>query len=147
MAAWQRARIILEITPLEPDIDTSAVTGRRVMNNKTRTDPRDLFRITFLNKGQVYEVYVREVYQSDLYGFIEIENFVFGERTQMVVDPGEEKLKGEFAGVKRSFIPIQAIIRIDEVEKEGVASISKGDNIAAFPIQFAPRGNTNSQPD
>ena len=58
-----------------------------------------------------------------------------------------EKLKGEFAGVKRSFIPIQAIIRIDEVEKEGVASISKGDNIAAFPIQFAPRGNTSSQPD
>jgi hypothetical protein len=117
------------------------------MNNKPRSDTRDLFRITFLNKGQVYEVYVREVYQSDLYGFIEIENFVFGERTQVVVDPGEEKLKGEFAGVKRSFIPIQAIIRIDEVEKEGVASISKGDNIAAFPIQFAPRGNSSSQPD
>jgi hypothetical protein len=143
----EEARIILEIATQQPDIDPSAVTGRCIMNNKPRSDSRDLFRITFLNKGQVYEVYVREVYQSDLYGFIEIENFVFGERTQMVVDPGEEKLKGEFAGVKRSFIPIQAIIRIDEVEKEGVASISKGDNIAAFPIQFVPRGNTNSQPD
>ena len=103
---------------------------------------KDLFRITFLNKGQVYEVYAREVYQSDLWGFIEIENFVFGERSQMVVDPGEEKLKNEFHGVKRSFIPLQAIVRIDEVEKEGVASISKGDNITPFPLQLAPRGNS-----
>jgi hypothetical protein len=102
---------------------------------------KDLFRITFLNKGQVYELFAREVYQSDLWGFIEIEEFVFGERSQMVVDPGEEKLKNEFAGVKRSFIPLQAIIRIDEVEKEGVASISKGDNITPFPLQLAPRNN------
>ena len=115
--------------------------------NKPKQDPRELFRITFLNKGQVYEVYAREVYQSDLYGFIEIENFVFGERSQMVVDPAEEKLKTEFNGVVRSFIPLQAIIRIDEVEKEGVATISKGDNIAPFPIQFAPRGQTNGQPE
>jgi len=105
---------------------------------------KDLFRITFLNKGQVYEVYAREVYQSDLWGFIEIENFVFGERSQVVVDPGEEKLKTEFQGVKRSFIPLQAIVRIDEVEKEGVASISKGDNIAPFPLQLAPRGNSHT---
>lgn len=109
--------------------------------NKPPSRPKDLFRVTFLNKGQVYEVYCREVYQSDLWGFIEIEDFVFGERSQMVVDPGEEKLKTELGAVKRSFIPLQAIIRIDEVEKEGVASISKGDNIAPFPIQFSPRGN------
>lgn len=117
------------------------------MNNKVR-DIRDLFRITFLNKGQVYEVYAREVYQSDLWGFIEIENFVFGERSAMVVDPAEEKLKNEFTGVKRSFIPIQAIIRIDEVEKEGVATITKGDNVAPFPIHFSPRTTTTqSQPE
>jgi hypothetical protein len=115
-----------------------------LMNQKTR-NPSELFRITFLNKGQVYEVYAREVYQSDLWGFIEIENFVFGERGHMVVDPSEEKIKNEFVGVKRSFIPLQAIIRIDEVEKEGVATISKGDNIAPFPLHFAPR--TQSQPE
>jgi hypothetical protein len=110
--------------------------------NKPRNTAKDLFRITFLNKGQVYEVYCREVFQSDLWGFIEIEDFVFGERSQMVLDPGEEKLKSEFTGVKRSFIPLQAIIRIDEVEKEGVPTISKGDNIAPFPIQFTPRSST-----
>ncbi len=104
---------------------------------------KELFRITFLNKGQVYEVYAREVYTSDLWGFIEIENFVFGERSHLVVDPGEEKVKNEFSSVKRSFIPLQAIIRIDEVEKEGVATVSKGDNVAPFPMQFTPRNSNN----
>ena len=96
----------------------------------------EIYKITFLNKGKLYEVFVKQVYQSDLYGFIEIEDFVFDEKTQVVVDPSEEKLKAEFNGVKRSFIPIQAIIRIDEVEKSGVSKISNGDNITPFPVSL-----------
>lgn len=96
----------------------------------------EIYKITFLNKGKVYEVFVKQVYQSDLYGFIEIEDYVFDERTQVVVDPSEEKLKAEFSGVKRSFIPIQAIIRIDEVEKSGVSKISSGDNVTMFPVSL-----------
>lgn len=99
---------------------------------------KEIFKITFLNKGKVYEVYAEQVYQSDLWGFIEIEDFVFGEHTQVVVDPSEEKLKAEFQGVKRSFIPLQAIVRIDQVEKEGVAKISSGDNISPFPTLVTP---------
>ena len=96
----------------------------------------EIYKITFLNKGKVYEVFVKQVYQSDLYGFIEIEDYVFDEKTQVVVDPSEERLKSEFNGVKRSFIPIQAIIRIDEVEKSGVSKISSGDNITPFPVSL-----------
>ena len=62
---------------------------------------------------------------------------LFGERSAILVDPGEEKLKSEFAGVKRSYIPMQSIIRIDEVEKQGAAKISEGGDsgkIATFPI-------------
>jgi len=98
--------------------------------------PAEIYKITFLNKGKVYEVFVKQVYQSDLYGFIEIEDFVFDERSQLVVDPAEEKLKAEFKGVKRSFIPMQAIIRIDEVDKSGVSKISNGDNVAPFPVSL-----------
>ena len=45
-------------------------------------------------------------------------------------------LKKEFAGVKRSYIPLQCIVRIDEVDKEGAARISEGGGgkIAAFPV-------------
>ena len=104
----------------------------------------EIYKITFLNKGKVYEVFVKQVYQSDLYGFIEIENYVFDEKTQLVVDPSEEKLKSEFKGVKRSFIPIQAIIRIDEVDKSGGSKISSGDNSAPFPGSLVG-GKTDSQ--
>ena len=51
--------------------------------------------------------------------FLEVEQFIFGERSQMIVDPAEEKLKNEFSSIKRSFIPMQSVVRIDEVEKEG----------------------------
>ena len=98
------------------------------------TNTTDIYKITFLNKGKVYEIFVKQVYQSDLYGFIEIEEFLFDEHSQVVVDPSEEKLKSEFTGVRRSFIPMQAIIRIDEVEKTGVAKISSGDKITPFPV-------------
>ncbi len=95
-----------------------------------------IYRITFLNKGQVYEVFARQVYQSEFYGFIEIEDYLFDERSQVLVDPSEEKLKSEFSGVKRSYVPLQAIVRIDEVEKAGSARISKGDNITPFPLSM-----------
>lgn len=106
----------------------------------------EIYKITFLNKGKVYEVFVKQVYQSELYGFIEVEDFVFNERSQLVVDPSEEKLKSEFSGVKRSFIPMQAIIRIDEVEKSGVSKISNGDNVAPFPVSLVggKAGNKDS---
>ena len=79
-----------------------------------------------------------------MYGFFEVEEFVFGEVSQMIVDPGEEKLKNEFAGVTRSYIPMHSIIRIDEVEKEGVGKIvdapaNSGSNIATFPIPGGAR--------
>jgi len=96
-----------------------------------------IYRVVFQNQTQVYEVYARQIFQSELMGFIEVEEFVFGERTQVIVDPAEEKLKTEFAGVKRSFIPMHAVIRIDEVEKEGqvkVTDVKGGDKVTALPF-------------
>ena len=99
-----------------------------------------LYKISFFSQGQVYEIYARQVSQGGLYGFIEVEELVFGERTQVVVDPSEERLKKEFDGVKRSYLPMHAILRIDEVEKEGVARItdpaSSDSNVTPFPMNF-----------
>ncbi len=86
---------------------------------------RQVYKVVFLNQDKVFEVYARQIYQSDLYGFIEIEEIVFGERSQLVLDPNEEKLKAEFESVIRSYVPIHSVIRIDEVEKEGTAKISE----------------------
>lgn len=103
-----------------------------------------IFKVIFLNQGQVFEVYAKAVYQSDLWGFLVVEDLVFGERTQVVVDPSEEKLKSQFEGVARSYVPVHSIIRIDEVERLGVARISDANgatNIMSFPIPPAQGKN------
>lgn len=99
---------------------------------------RKLYRVTFLNQGKVYEVYARKVSQSGLYGFVEIESLVFGEKSTVVVDPAEEKLQTEFADVVRSYVPMHAVVRIDEVSRPGVAKISvvgeEGSKVTQFPV-------------
>lgn len=99
-----------------------------------------VYRVIFYNQNQVFEVFARAIYQSDMYGFIEVEEFIFGERSQLVVDPSEEKLKSEFSSVKRSYIPMHAVVRIDEVEQEGTAKVTEvapGEKIAQFPFTGA----------
>ncbi|TVZ40790.1 hypothetical protein P886_0121 [Alteromonadaceae bacterium 2753L.S.0a.02] len=105
-----------------------------------------VFKVVFYNRNQLYEIYARSIYQSEMYGFIEVEEFVFGERAKLVVDPGEEKLKSEFAGVKRSYIPLHNIVRIDEVEKEGpgkVTEVKSSDKVTPFPTFPAPAPNND----
>ena len=101
---------------------------------------RSVYKVMFINQGKVYEVYAREVAQSGMLGFIEIAGMVFGDKSAVVIDPSEEKLKNEFSGVKRTYIPMHAVIRIDEVEKEGSAKIvaleGKGDPVVNFPGSY-----------
>ena len=96
-----------------------------------------IFRILFVNQGKVYEVYARKVHHGELFGFIEVEDLVFGERSSVVLDPSEERIKGEFNGVKRTFLPLHSVLRIDEVKKQGVSKITAlegGTNVAQFPM-------------
>ena len=96
-----------------------------------------IFRIMFVNQGKVYEVYARRVSHGELFGFIEVEELVFGERATVVVDPTEERINGEFDGVKRTYLPLHSILRIDEVKKQGVSKITAlegGANVAQFPV-------------
>ena len=102
-----------------------------------------IYKVIFHNGNQVFEVFARQIYQSDMWGFIEIEELLFGERSQLLVDPAEEKLKTEFAGVKRSYVPLQSVIRIDEVEKEGAVKVSdvpktEGAKVTNFPLSGIP---------
>jgi hypothetical protein len=82
-----------------------------------------IYKVVFFNQGKVYEVYAKSVSQGSLFGFVEIEGLLFGEKTSVVVDPSEEALQREFSGVERTYIPLHAVIRIDEVEKRGSGKI------------------------
>ena len=109
---------------------------------------KPLYKIIFMNQGKVYEIYARTIGHGDLFGFVEVEELVFGNRSSLVVDPSEEKIKTEFEGVKRTYLPLHAVIRIDEVEKEGTSKISRleGANVAQFPhpVYTPGSGSTDS---
>jgi hypothetical protein len=103
-----------------------------------------IFKIMFVNQGKVYEIYARKVGQGRLFGFIEVEELVFGERSSVVLDPGEERIKSEFTGVKCTMLPMHSILRIDEVKKQGVSKVSalEGSNVAQFPMSmYQPSGS------
>ena len=95
-----------------------------------------IFKVVFVNQGKVWEIYARKVSHGGLFGFVEVEELVFGERSSVVVDPAEERIKGEFEGVKRTYLPMHSVLRIDEVRKQGVSKITtfEGSNVAQFPM-------------
>ncbi len=105
---------------------------------------KTLYRVVFMSQGQVYEIYAREVGHGSMFGFIEVEQLVFGERTSLVVDPSEERIKAEFEHVTRTYLPMHSIIRIDEVEKHGTSKISKLEgNVTQFPIPVYTPGDSS----
>ena len=109
--------------------------------SEDNVSPRRVYKVVFLNQGEVFEIYARGVAQGDLLGFIEVEGLLFGERTQVVVDPAEERLKSEFEGVRRFYVTKHSVLRIDEVEKAGRGRISSGEGkVASFPMAIMPPG-------
>lgn len=101
-----------------------------------------IYKILFMNQGKAYEIYARQVNQGALYGFVEVEELLFGEKTTLLVDPSEEQLKLEFNGVQRTYIPFHSVIRIDEVEKEGTGKIihlaTQGESVSPVPRNVFP---------
>ena len=97
------------------------------------------YKIIFMQLGEIYEVFAKQIYQSDMYGFIEVEEYIFNQNKQLVVDPSSEKLEKEFKNVQRSYIPINAVIRVDEVIELGEAKIKQNKGqVSPFPMNIQP---------
>ena len=94
---------------------------------------KGIYKVVFVQLGEVYEIYAEAIYQSDMYGFIEVEEYLFDQNSKIVVDTSEEKLKNEFKGVQRSYIPVSCIMRIDEVDKKGTAKITSSEQLKLCP--------------
>jgi hypothetical protein len=89
--------------------------------------------------GEIYEVFAKQIYQSDMYGFIEVEEYIFNQNKQLVLDPSSEKLEKEFNNVERSYIPINSVIRVDEVIESGEAKIKQNKSqVTPFPMNIHP---------
>tara|TARA_B100001094_G_scaffold329424_1_gene392128 strand:- start:1371 stop:1697 length:327 start_codon:yes stop_codon:yes gene_type:complete len=103
---------------------------------------KNVYKIIFVQLGEIYEVFAKQIYQSDMYGFIEVEEYIFNKDKQLVVDPSSEKLKNEFLKVKRSYIPVNSVIRIDEVNESGEAKIKENKGkVSPIPLNLQPSNN------
>jgi hypothetical protein len=104
-----------------------------------------LYKIIFLNQGKVYELFSRSVSSSGLWGFIEVSDLVFESGESLVVDPTEEKMRQEFENARVLHLPIQSVLRVEEVDKRGQCLIrdrESGEKVTPFPI--SPPGRSSS---
>ncbi|MBE9549472.1 MAG: DUF1820 family protein [Proteobacteria bacterium] len=96
-----------------------------------------LYKVVFIHLGKVYEIYSRGITSSGLYGFVEVSELVFDHSDSMVVDPVEEKLRDEFSGVEVLHLPIQSVLRVEQVRKRGQCVIrdqKTGEKVTPFPV-------------
>ena len=96
-----------------------------------------LYKVVFLNGGKVYELYSEGVVSSGLWGFIEVSGLVFETSDGLVVDPTEEKMRQEFEHASVLHLPIQSVLRVEEVEKRGQCLIrdrESGEKVTPFPV-------------
>lgn len=100
-----------------------------------------IYRILFIQQDKLHELYAEFISEETLIGFIEAENIIFNESSQLLIDPNEERLKNEFKAVKRCYIPLHTIIRIDEVLKESPTKIHTvtSNNVSHFPNSITKR--------
>ena len=95
----------------------------------TRTSrKKKIYKVIFINEGKVYEIYAKSIGQGGMFGFVEVEGLLFGEKSNLVIDPSEESLQREFSDVERTYIPLHSVVRIDEVEKSGSSKIHQVSN-------------------
>ncbi len=106
---------------------------------------KKLYKVIFLNTGKVYELFAEGVTTSGLWGFIEVSGLVFETGEGLVVDPTEEKMRQEFEGASVLHLPIQSVLRVEEVERRGQCLIrdrESGEKVTPFPLSPPGRGQS-----
>lgn len=82
---------------------------------------KKLFRVDFVNAAKEnLTIHASKVNPSSFLGLIEVTDIVFMDSSDIILNPQDDKIKKEFKNVERTFLPLNSIIRIDEVilEKE-----------------------------
>jgi hypothetical protein len=104
-----------------------------------------LYKVIFLNNGKVYELFSEGVTTSGLWGFIEISDLVFDTEHGLVVDPTEEKMRQEFESARVLHLPIQSVLRVEEVDERGQCLIrdrESGEKVTPFPVSPPSRSQS-----
>jgi hypothetical protein len=102
------------------------------------SDKESIYRVSFMHKDEIYEVFAFGIANSNLFGFIEIDELIWENDTAVVIDPTKERLREEFKDVTCIFIPLHTVLRVDIIEKTKMGSakivpIKEGSNVMRFP--------------
>lgn len=113
-----------------------------------------VYKVIYEHQEKIYELYASHLTEGALIGFIELEGLLFAADDGETINPGEEKVRQEFKAVGRTYIPVHAILRIDEVDKAHLSSLPKshalGDNVRVLPLREkreAVRGEVGGKGD
>ena len=105
---------------------------------------KKLYKVTFLSQDRSIELHARHVASRALWGFTEVGDLVFDPPGEgLLVDPTEERLREEFKDTTMLHVPIQAIVRIEEVSRRGPLAIrdaGAGGKVTLFPV-VPPKGS------
>ena len=107
-----------------------------------------IYRIIFRQENHVYELYSRYVSEESLMGFIEMDELLVADNASTdKVDVSSAQIKEEFTGVHRFYLPVGAIIRIDEVTRAnvpGLTSLKTSTMGQVSPFQRSGRNKDES---
>jgi hypothetical protein len=106
---------------------------------------KKLYKVTFLSEGKTLELYAHQVASSALWGFTEVGDIVFDAQGEgLLIDPTEEKLREQFQNTRVLHLPMQCIVRVEEVEKRAPLAIrdaATGERVVMpFPVAPPQRG-------
>src|SRR3990167_8304805 len=97
-----------------------------------------LYRVIFAQDDQIYEVFGRGISDESLMGFLEVDELIFTNQDQELgVDLSEERLQTEFMDVRRTYIPLHLILRVDEMVRSRPLKLkpaSGASNVHVFPV-------------
>ena len=92
-----------------------------------------IYKVVFKQDDKHCELYAKYICEESLMGFLEVESLIFSSNNPgIIVDVQQEELKQQYKGVKRTYIPIHTVIRVDEIkasECQLSTNASPADNI------------------
>jgi hypothetical protein len=77
---------------------------------------KTIYKVQFIDENKKNKtIYAHKVNPSSFLGLIEISGIAFLGTSDILINPDDEKIRKEFKNVEKTYLPINSIIRIDEI--------------------------------
>jgi len=87
---------------------------------------KKLFKVVFIDEDKTIQtIHSLKLNPSSFLGLVEISDIVFIGRSEIIISPDDGKMKAKFKNVERSYIPLNSIVRIDELSLEKETPVIK----------------------